>query len=322
MMLYVFGDLHLSAMNPWSYDVGEKFISWFNKWCSNLKDDEKYILWLGDITEQDVNPGDVIDQEFRIFKKCSETFIKTYVLMGNHDLKLYKQKAQHSLKFLRNIKNVHIIEQPEEFKVCNTKIRALPFMRIDGQSLVDYYSNMEFEDYVDLVVGHWNKDSKKEMFRGVDVSKMKTRMFCLGHIHTRIDKDYTGSIFPNKVNEVGERVYKVFQNGVLKYEERFPEFLKYDIIKYPNDTPTIIDDAVHVYEIEGVKSFQAAVQHYPGIYIKGVKNIKIDKEQITSYKSSDVFLYESNLQAYNDWLKETRYPVSRKTSVIINSLLK
>lgn len=321
-MLYIFGDIHLSAMSSWIHDVGEKFISWFDKWCDSLNDNDPNILWLGDITEKDVNPGDVIDQEYRIFKKCSETFNNTYVIMGNHDLKLYKQKAQHSLKFLRNIKGVKIIETPETFTINNTKIRALPFMRIEGQSLTDYYSNMKFTDDVDLTVGHWNKyDPNIPYIKGVDVSNMRTKMLCLGHIHTRVDSDYTGSIFPNKVNEEGERVYKVFNNGKLIEEVKLPTFLKYDTIIYPNDIPETNDNAIHVYEVNGVKSLQAAQIKYPNVYIRGIKQIKIDKEQTSSYKSSNVFAYTSNLQAYNDWLKETKYPISRRSAAYISTLL-
>lgn len=322
-MLYIFGDIHLSAMTPWVHEVGEKFISWFDKWCDSINDSDPNILWLGDITEKDVNPGDVVDQEYRLFKRCSEVFNNVYVLMGNHDLKLYKSKAQHSLKFLRNIPHVHIIETPEEFTINNTSIRALPFMRIEGQTLVDYYSNMKFDADVDLVVGHWNKvDKKNPLIKGIDISNMRSKMFCLGHIHTRVDPDYTGSIFPNKVNEEGQRVYKIFNDGKLIDEVELPCFLKYKTITYPEKIENANDGIVYVYEVNGIKSLQAAKQQYPDKYIRGVRAVIIDKETTSSYKSSDIFVYKNNLEAYNDFLKETKYPVSRRASVIINDLLK
>lgn len=322
-MLYIFGDVHLSAMTPWIYEVGEKFISWFSNWCDTIKDDDPNILWLGDITEKDVNPGDVIDQEYRLFKKCSDVFNKTYVLIGNHDLKLYKSKAQHSLKFLRNLPNTYIIESPEEFIVNGTSIRALPFMRVEGQSLIDYYSNMRFDSDVDLVVGHWNKtDKKNPLIKGIDISNMRAKMFCLGHIHIRADSDYTGSIFPNKVNEEGERVYKIFDKGKLVDEVQLPIFLKYDTVTYPDKIVEPNDEAIHVYEVNGIKSLSAAQQQYPDKYIRGVKTVKIDKEATTSYKSSDVFIYKNNIEAYNEFLRETKYPISRRASVLVNELLK
>lgn len=325
-MLYVFGDIHLSSMNPWNNVVGEKFIEWFKIFAEDVskKDADANILWLGDITEKDVNPGDVIDQEYRIFDICSKNFNNVYVLMGNHDLKLYKQKAQHSLKFLRNIPKVVIIDKPTTFTINNTKIRALPHIRVEGQSLSDYYSNMRFNEDVDLTVGHWNKiDPKHPNYGGVDVSNMRTKMLCLGHIHTRIEDCYTGSIFANKYNEAGERVYKMFDNGKEVGSAKLPNFLDYRTIEYPNEPDTSADYyTTVVYDVEGVKSVQQAKIHYPNIYIRGTVKTKIDRETISSIKSSDVFLYHNNIQAYNDWLTETKWPVSRQASVIINDILK
>ena len=47
-MLYIFGDIHLSAMNPWNIDIGENFIKWFDSWSSQVikNDSAAEILWL------------------------------------------------------------------------------------------------------------------------------------------------------------------------------------------------------------------------------------------------------------------------------------
>lgn len=322
-MLYIFGDLHLSAMNSWNYTVCEKFIDWFKKWAEELQDNNAEILWLGDITEKDVNPGDVIDQEYRIFDLCSKHFNKTYILMGNHDLKLYRQKAQHSLKFLRNLENIIIIESPTVINSCNTSVRCLPHVRVQGQSLSDYYTNMKFDSDVDLTVGHWNFfDAKRPYEGGVKLDNMRSKMLCLGHIHTRVDPIYTGSIFPNKVSEEGERVYKVFDNGKLIKEELLPTFLKYETLEYPNKAPIYRDGITRVFTITGISNLTAAKAFYKDLNIRAVEAKKIDKDQTSSYTSEEVFLYRDNLQAYNDWLKETKYPISRRASAMIAELLK
>ena len=315
-------------MNPWNHDVGESFIKWFNFWCQEtaIKDSSpRNILWLGDVTEKDVNPGDVVDQEYRIFKLCSEYFENTFIVMGNHDLKLYKQKAQHSLKFLRNLPGVTIIEQPTELNLNNTSIRALPHVRVDGMSLTDYYSTMRFDTDVDLTVGHWCKlNPKTPQMGGVDISNMRSRMFCLGHIHTRIEDCYTGSIFANKSSEVGPRVYKIFDNGNEVVSVPLPNFLDYQIIHYPEEpqSSTIDPWTTVVYDVDGVTSVQQARIQYPQYYIRGVVKKKVDIGAVHSAKSSDVFLYKNNIQAYNDWLKESKYPVSRRASIMISDLLK
>ena len=327
-MLYIFGDVHLSAVNPWNVDVGENFIKWFEDFCkeTSVKDvGERNILWLGDITEKDVNPGDVIDQEYRIFKLCSDYFTNTYVIVGNHDLKLYKKRAQHSLKFLRNLPNVHIIESPKDIKINNTSVRMLPHLRVEGSSLSDYYSQLKFRTDVDLVVGHWSKiDENHPNWGGVDVSNMRTKDFCLGHIHTRIDPCYTGSIYANKSTEEGERVYKVYNDGKEVQCVKLPNFLEYRTVVYPNDPKTDVASpyTVLVFDVENVVSVQQAKVQYPNIYIRGTVKKKIDRELTENVKSSEMFLYKNNLQAYNDWLKETKYPIGRRASAMINELLK
>lgn len=324
-MLYVFGDIHLSAMNPWNYVIGEHFISWFKSWAEHItnEDSNPHILWLGDITEKDVNPGDVIDQEFRIFNMCQEYFKSTYVIMGNHDLKLYRQKAQHSLKFLRNFPSIKVIEKPEEVTVCGTAIRMLPHLRVEGQTLADYYSNMTFNTDVDLTVGHWNAfDNRFPTQGGVKTNNLRTKMLCLGHIHTRVDPIYTGSIFANKITEEGERVYKVFDSGKLVKEVSLPTFIKYETVQYPNPTPVYRDSAVRVWTVTGISNLTAAKSFYKDAYIRGVEGKKIDKNQTTGFMSDEVFLYKDNLQAYNDWLKETKYPLSRKAAAVLSGILK
>ncbi len=326
-MLYIFGDIHLSAMNAWNHDVGENFIEWFEEFCKDTaKNDteERNILWLGDVTEKDVNPGDVIDQEYRIFDLCSKYFAHTYVIMGNHDLKLYKKKAQHSLKFLRHFNGVQIIEDVDCRVINNTKVRMLPHKRVEGKSLSAYYSEMTFDSDVDLTVGHWAKlDPNHPNWGGVDTSNMRSKMFCLGHIHTRIEDCYTGSIYANKSVEAGPRVYKMFKDGQEVGCGNIPEFLEYKVVSYPNeikDTPKKF--VTYVYDVEGVNSVQQARIQYPDVYVRGTLKKKIDKEITQSVKSSDVFLYKNNLQAYNDWLRETKYPIGRRASVMISELLK
>lgn len=324
-MLYIFGDIHLSAMNLWNIDVGENFIKWFDKWSSKIvqEDPDAEILWLGDVTEKDINPGDVINQEFRIFSTCSERFKHTYVLMGNHDLKLYRQRVQHSLRFLENFPNTTILDEPKDIVSCNTKVRCLPHVRAPGQTLSEYYSNMVFRTDADLVVGHWNKyDPKRPYEGGVKTNNMRAKDFCLGHIHTRVDPQYTGSIYANKVTEEGERVYKVYDNGKFVEERALPTFIKYDTIEYPNKPPEINDSSVHVYTVVGMTSLNSAKTYYSDIYIRGVESKKIDKDKTQGFSSDEVFLYKDNYQAYNDWLKETKYPLSRKAGLILSNILK
>src|SRR5574344_2027538 len=123
-MKYIFGDVHLSCLNPWHHEEGEKKIECVDTRVCNEKK-QNYAIFLGDITERDVNPGDVIDQVFRLFKFCSDHFADTYVVMGNHDLKLYRDNPQFSIKFLNNFGNVHVMEKFEDMTIDGDIVRFI-----------------------------------------------------------------------------------------------------------------------------------------------------------------------------------------------------
>ena len=324
--LYVFGDAHFSALNPWNKDVDEKFIEWFRKFCETQPGCNS-IIWLGDITERDVNPGNVVDQVTRLFQMCSDSFKEVFVVMGNHDLKLYRGDLQHSLKFLENFKNVKVVTKVEDIMIQHILVRFMPFQRIEGTTLNDYYSNLTWDSKpeADLTVGHWNKTGDG-CFDGVDISKMKTKEFCLGHIHTRISPEYIGSLFPNKSTEVGERVYKVYnkdcdEDKMTSVEVKLPTFLSYDVIKYPDKIADVKDDAVHIYSVSNIHSLNEAKVYYKNYYIKSlVPDVKaVNEDKVTS---SEVFVFQNSIQALNSWLKETKSHLSRQASLILNTVLK
>ena len=131
-------------------------------------------------------------------------------------------------------------------------------------------------------------------------------------------------VFANKSTEAGERVYKVYNNGHEVQSVALPNFLEYRNVKYPEDPNTSVSSpyTTLVFDVENVVSVQQARVQYPNIYVRGTVKKKIDRELTESVKSSDVFLYKNNLQAYNDWLKETKYPIGRRASAMINELLK
>lgn len=324
--LYIFGDIHFSALNLWSKLVGDKFIFWFKNHFENV-DKNDICLFLGDITERDTNPGDVIDQVAELFLFCSNHFSKTYVIMGNHDLKLFKERPQYSIKFLDRFENVLVIKDVTDIEMNGIKVRCLPFIRKNGININEYYSNYNWSDFeeADLTVGHWNKfNPKNKLMKGVDVSNMKTKMFCLGHIHTREDKDYPGSVFPNTYKEQGERVYKTFEkigNEITVKETLLPTFLSYDTIVYPNKIEVTDKDIVHVYDVDNCKNLHEAESYYSNNFIRKVNILKINKKDEKTVGSSESFSLLSQKEAFSSFLEEVKYPLNRKELALIYSLL-
>lgn len=113
-----FGDVHFSSINAWNYKAGEYFIDWFEHENFGNKDDIE-MIFVGDIAERDVNPGNVVDQMWRLFASASSKAKAVYVVCGNHDKKLYHDIEQHSLKFLTNLPNVHVFEKETELVTEN-----------------------------------------------------------------------------------------------------------------------------------------------------------------------------------------------------------
>jgi UDP-2,3-diacylglucosamine pyrophosphatase LpxH len=102
-LVYVMGDLHFSAIQEWSLDVGDKFLDWFK---NQPFEQNSELIQLGDCVETSTNPGKVYDQLHRWINICSKKFLHTYVLQGNHDIKTYKTKAQSALEFIKDRKSV------------------------------------------------------------------------------------------------------------------------------------------------------------------------------------------------------------------------
>lgn len=325
-MVYFFGDVHLSCLNPWNYAIGEKIINWFSSRFSK-EDKSNYAIFAGDITEKDVNPGDVIDQLDALMYFCTEHFKKVYIVMGNHDLKLYKGRVQHSLKFLKRKYCVEIIETVQDIELEGNIIRCCPFLRVEGQTVEDYYSNFEWGGWpqAKVTVGHWNIiDPAAKMGGGVDVSKMKTDYFALGHIHTRISPVYMGSIAPNNISEYTpnqKRVFKILSPDGSFTEEEIPHFVEYLTIQYPNPVPESNTDTVKIYTVDNCKSVQEAKAFYSDYFVKSIVNTAVAQKDRVEIKT-DFIIFEDNLKAVDAWLKESKLSLSRPAYAILQKALK
>ncbi|MEE3440581.1 metallophosphoesterase, partial [Ruminococcus sp.] len=186
-----FGDVHFSSINAWNYKAGEYFINWFEQENFGNKDDIE-MIFVGDIAERDVNPGNVVDQMWRLFASASSKAKAVYVVCGNHDKKLYHDIEQHSLKFLTNLPNVHVFEKETELVTENGyNVLVLPWQAksAEGITLHDYYNKLS-ENYkdktYDIITGHWNiKETTGPAWAqdGVDLTNFHANCYAIGHIH-------------------------------------------------------------------------------------------------------------------------------------------
>lgn len=332
-----FGDVHFSAMNKWNIDAGNYFINWFENQNFGPKDETEF-MFAGDLAERDVNPGVVIDQMVRLIKAAANKGKSVWVLVGNHDKKLYHDVLQNSLQHLENIEGVTVVNE------CKTVITPLGFKvlfmphlhssEIGNKTLNDYYNELINSDGFlqdwDICCGHWNfAEGVGHGFRsdGIDISKLRPHVKCwaLGHIHTRVSREYLGSIWPNKFDEqfsLYKRCYKEFNENQQVIEMPLPEFLHYEDLEFGKEVPEQSKNCAYVYTIVKCQSEKLAKEKYLGIYIRGVEQReKADFSGLSSDKSLNDF-NKSYLEYYKEMMAEIKPKVTRGANVIITNFLK
>lgn len=329
-MIYFFGDIHFSSMNVWNIKVSEKIVDWFKETFKN-ENKENYIFFLGDIIDKAVSPGNITDLLFKLFDFCNNHFKKTYVLMGNHDIKMYRDfSLQTGIKFINNFENVEILDKISLLNIENKNILCLPFMiQNDGTSINEYYSKYDWsktnykKENIDLAIGHWTiKDENDIRYRdGVDVSNIPAKKILCGHIHNRPDKRYIGSIYPLNAEEMKckfPRCYITWNNNDWN-EVKLPEFLKFETIEYGTE---IKEDGniIHVYTISDAPSETDAYIKYSDFIVKGIVKTKKQKD-IAVDTTSSMLSNKSTLELFNEMVKEQNIQVTRGAFKIISELL-
>lgn len=335
-----FGDVHFSSINTWNYKAGEHFIKWFEQENFGNKD-EIEMIFVGDIAERDVNPGNVVDQMWRLFESASHKAKSVYVVCGNHDKKLYHDIEQHSLKFLTNLPNVHVFEKETELVTENGyEILVLPWQAksSEGITLHDYYNKLS-ENYkdktYDIITGHWNiRETTGPAWAqdGVDLTNLHAKCYAIGHIHLRIRDEYIGSIFPNSIAEQNDsypRGYKIYENGQESFK-LMPRFLKYVTLKLGDELPNEDTNCSYAYIITNCNTEVEAKEKYPDVCIKGIERVPTrittntqvctDGDAVDLSQFSNTYISDLP-KAFAEMIKESGITVSRSTYSLVNSVI-
>ena len=328
-----FGDIHFSSINQWNFEAGEHFIEWFD--AHDFGDpNEIEFGFVGDIAERDTNPGNVVDQIDRLFKLCSKKGKHTYIAIGNHDKKLYHDIEQHSLVFLRKYKNVTVIEKETVIDTENGfKILFLPWQRIQGQTLHEYYDSLGDEwtsPHYDALVGHWQiKEDSGPAWQqvGVDISRFDATCMCIGHIHNRVRDEYIGSVFPNNIDEYDPnraRGYKVLNEDRTVTFEELPEFLKYQTIDLGDTPAEPAKECAVVYTVKNCVSELEAQEKYLNLLNRGIERETLlgkDAVDVSTESVSNMTVTEP-FEAYEQMVKEMGLKVNRTVHNDIKRLLR
>jgi len=327
MALHILGDPHFSALQPWRLPLGDAFLSWFETYEASPNDD---LLCLGDYTDDAVNPGKVVKQVKQFADIAKSKFNQVYFMVGNHDLKLYKNKPQLSFEFVER-EGVIILKDPAQvLDIQGLHILSLPHYnyRTDLPPMWDYYGNLPQEirdDSFDLVCGHFSDNSVQLFDHTIDISYLHAKHIALGHQHIRISSHYTGSLFPCKISENDSPkpravwVYEKTGHLVTKKEVVMPRFGEYRAVEYPKPLPKV-NANVTIYTILGCETEKIARDFYGDIYIRGVASNFVKKNN-NIVVSDDAFVIGDPIEIFTEWTKVAKTPVSRSVAGLVKKIL-
>lgn len=201
MKILVCGDLHFGVRGN-----SVKHLDFQSKWfreelipsVKNHKCDK--VVFLGDVFDNRNNLSPLVLQRVReLFKELTEV-VKTYCILGNHDIFFRNNKSVHSLDVLVD-QGVKVFKKPTVAKFSDKKILFLPWIVKDEKNNI---AKILVNDNYDICFGHLEingfeqtKDvTEKEGFRG-DLFANCKKVFS-GHFHLRRNHGniiYTGSPF-------------------------------------------------------------------------------------------------------------------------------
>jgi len=330
MALHIFGDIHFSSLQPWRLSLGDAFLDWFMAYQPGPREQNSF-LCLGDYTDSAVLPGEEVAQLKRFIDIAKGKFKQIYLLTGNHDLKLYKNKPQLSFEFLKYEEGVIILREPAEvLDIEGIRILSLPHYnyRTDIPSMWEHYGNLPKvirDQHFDLVCGHFSDTSAQLFDHTIDISYLKTNYIVLGHQHIRASSHYTGSLFPCKISENNSptpRAIWIFEkkdNKVIKCEIPLPKFGEYRVAEYPKPLPKT-DAQITIWTILGCESEKIAAALYGDIFIRGIAANFIKKNN-NIIASDDTFVLGDPTTVFNEWIKTAKTPVSRSVAALVRKML-
>lgn len=342
MYLWVIGDIHFSSEKAWKTKVGKSFINYMSKEVTPQVDKNDSCLLLGDILDKMVNPGSVYDLLSSFYSSFLAKFKNVYIIPGNHDYGIYSSSGKEELTFssLAQQPNVTIISKPYEvLDIEGNKCVFLPHLPNIGSPerwYPTYYEqNKEQLSQInaDYGFGHLSLATEHLDKRALSIKKdiVPAKRMIFGHIHTKIDPEYAGSVYANKINETDERT--LLKINLSTKEEtllKIPNFVEYEHIIYPNSIKPV-DRSPHtivVYEVEGNISENEAKEKYKNENILRVVSplysLKRDnkKEFNDELLKSEDFVVKDYLKAYQDMKTENNIRVDEGVNNLVESVLK
>ena len=265
----IFGDLHLKINN---LNLATEVLSWIEKQVAIIKPDAAF--YLGDVFHTHaVIRSEILTIFYDHIVRVSN-MVKTYYILGNHDLSTAASSKYHSLHSFKNIPNLTIVDS----YTVEQGISMIPYVHnMDDFPKIDTDITYCHQTFLGANYGHIIADS------GVNAAHIKG-IILSGHIHKKQQLGnvyYVGSVFSQDMNDLNEiKGITLFNTDTFAQqfiEAPFPKWksvgLTYDKDIHKNILSNINEEDNWIIQLEGNQSD----------IVKYISSSKY-KELLTKYK--------------------------------------
>lgn len=214
--IVLISDIHLGVHNSeieWTDNIIDYFDNFFIPYIKSFRDEQHMtplVVIAGDLFENrqqiDIN---VLNVGMDILEKIGE-HAYVYLCVGNHDIYRERDISVNSLRAMKGIKNVTLIDRPTVIHIAKGhRICLLPWM-ITHKEEMDFLT--EHKDDAEVFVMHseikgMKMDNGRPITGGVDPKCLgKKGVIYSGHIHTRQTSrnvTYLGCPYHMKRSDIG-----------------------------------------------------------------------------------------------------------------------
>lgn len=239
--LFLIADIHLGVRNN-SLEWINNIENYFNNFLIptiqskiDSKNDKPCLVILGDVFDnRQTMDIQIMNTAIDLFIELSN-IIPVIILSGNHDIYKRINNDVNSLRILKSINNITVIEKPTILHLNDKfNIGVIPWLGYH-EIEASYLSN----NNIDFALMHTDIrgltfDNGRIIYSGVDTKQFKGRKIFSGHIHKRQESDniiYIGSPYQLRRSDIGNSkgIYELDLNNnkINFYENNYsPKFLK------------------------------------------------------------------------------------------------
>lgn len=246
--------------------------------------------------------------------------LPVYFLVGNHDLYQRHTRDVHSLPYINEFENFHLIDKPEWVENGDVKILMLPFIFEE-----EYTTLLSEINKSDVIYGHLElkgfvlTGTHNVLEHGPDHTLfLNPKKIFTGHFHKRQNKDnvhYIGNAYPLNYSDAND-----VERGFATYEYATDEVVFHDWLAAPTYIKCKLSDLLENHKT--MLRAKASVKCLDDEHITIEESIKIREKFIKKYELREFFLEEETNSVISDEDISLDGFELESTDVIVKELLK